>query len=508
MSNADIEVVQQIVENEVNFEGETQIVVVQERIIQVVEVVSGFVPSDEYVRKSGDTMTGDLEVNTQITEAGNRVVSVKEGTRTLYVEKTGNDSNDGLTPATAFLTRQKGLNVAAIQYSTEQTDLFVGVGDWDDDAVMPGIAYGTIRVVGADTSDPTQTVFLGGLSTPAISTGIDHRNNSADLIVEGVEMKDHFFSIYCENTKLTMKGIKWTNCSYAYRDDGGTQASIVPGDYATQYDGWTIGNNFAFTVGRGGKLSLSTHIVANNMDRMWSVSPGGSFNLSSGGSWNVTHKASPTFGPFTVFTDGEVSVSLQGDTTTDGVDNPVSDDGAWIYSSDGRPASVRFIGGYTHTISNLKRRFGSSTQGTFSVSDSDSVTFIETNVPSGPQINIGSVAFDTESIITKAGAEYSAQGFDSRIVISPFNDDIKTADYEYIVTDRRVQFDTSAMSLTADLPSAPITGQTHAAIVETGGNDLIMDGNGNNIHGSTTYTISTVGSTTFMYNGTQWVLVT
>lgn len=503
MSNADIEVVQQTVENEVNFEGETQIVVVQERIIQVVEVVSGFVPSDEYVRKSGDTMTGDLEVNTKITENGADLISVASGDRIIYLQKDGDDNNDGRTPATAFLTRQKAYNVAAIQRSTEETVIQYGEGIWDDEGVMPTVGFGTVRELGSDTLDPSKTVIKGTLDVPAISYGTRIENSGIYLIVEGIQYRDHFFSMYGENARVDFIGCQWDECSYGFRGNGGSKVRFIEGDVPNSYVGWN-GNNFAFLTGVGGSIVVSDNIEVRNMDRAFSVQSG-AFSVTGSYDPVLVHKENATFGPFGVYSAGNSRVSISGSFDADGNDASVSSESALIYASLGQTI-VTIIGGNPQTIKDYEQRIATSETGTVSLSDGSTV-WNETNINRPFKVTLGSFSDGVDGTLGESGGEYRTPALDSSIIISDFNDDIKTADFEYTLVDRRVQFDTSGGAITADFPADPTNGQTHSAIVVVGGNDLTMDGNGKNILGSTTYTISSVGATTFLYNGTQWIII-
>jgi hypothetical protein len=435
------------------------------------------------------------------------LVSISSATRTIYVTKTGDDATgDGRTVGTAFLTRQKALDVAAIQRSVDETVIQYGAGTWDGGAVIGTVAFGTIREKGNNTLDPTETKFEGGLDSFQFTWGIRNENTGVYYIAEGVEFSNHFYAMQAENTRIDIVGCTFTQCSYGFRDLGGSTLQILKGDVSNNYVGWSAGTNFAFSGGLNGKIILADDIVATGMDRFIALQDGGSLTKSSGFIPDVTFKTNATQGPFGVFADGKTRISIQGDWVLDGNDATPNAEAAFIFASSGSPCAVTIIGGATITLTDFAYRFNSSDDGIFQMNDGGSVTWTETNVASTYNVNIGSTASSTTSTIATAGGTWTEAVFDSKSVILPLDLVIKTADLTLEITDTRTQYDTSGGAITVDLPAAPITKETHTVIVETGGNNLTVDGNGNNIHGSATYVISSVGATSFIYNGTQWVL--
>lgn len=81
--------------------------------------------------------------------------------------------------------------------------------------------------------------------------------------------------------------------------------------------------------------------------------------------------------------------------------------------------------------------------------------------------------------------------------------------YPYtVLTEDEFIFADSSSAHTVNLPSSPSLGQRHTVIDVTGTantNNITVSGNGNNIIGSSTFTINLAyGAVSFIYNGTQW----
>lgn len=77
--------------------------------------------------------------------------------------------------------------------------------------------------------------------------------------------------------------------------------------------------------------------------------------------------------------------------------------------------------------------------------------------------------------------------------------------YNVLATDDNIVCDTSGGAFPVILPASPDTGRVHTIILEVAGNDLTIDGNGNNIYGDTTATLDVAGDAIqVMFNGTQW----
>jgi len=81
-----------------------------------------------------------------------------------------------------------------------------------------------------------------------------------------------------------------------------------------------------------------------------------------------------------------------------------------------------------------------------------------------------------------------------------------TANYTLLATDDNRVADTSGGVFTYTLPASPEDGRIYTILLETAGNTLTIDGNGNNIMGSATTTMGTAyDAVQLIYNGTQWL---
>jgi len=91
--------------------------------------------------------------------------------------------------------------------------------------------------------------------------------------------------------------------------------------------------------------------------------------------------------------------------------------------------------------------------------------------------------------------------------IESINATAKTANYTVVSTDDNVVCDTSGGAFTVTLPASPEAGRVHAVILETAGNILTVSGNGKNIIGNATMTMSSAyDSASLIYSGAQWLL--
>jgi len=83
----------------------------------------------------------------------------------------------------------------------------------------------------------------------------------------------------------------------------------------------------------------------------------------------------------------------------------------------------------------------------------------------------------------------------------------KTANYTILDTDHNTWSDTSGGAFWNKLPLAPNIGERHNIILDTIGNTLTVDGNGQNINGSATWSMTTKSTMQLIYNGNQWDII-
>ncbi len=81
----------------------------------------------------------------------------------------------------------------------------------------------------------------------------------------------------------------------------------------------------------------------------------------------------------------------------------------------------------------------------------------------------------------------------------------KTGAFTVDKFDEHVVCNTSGGAFTVTLLADPREGKTLTIVLETAGNNLTVDGNGNNINGDSTVTMSDAGDAMqLIFNGTQW----
>lgn len=178
---------------------------------------------DMFLKKTGDTGTGDftfeqdVEVNGNLTENGARAFTVLQSVRNLYVnESTGDDSNDGRSAATPFATIQKGLNEAAFQASSDQTIVNIAPGTYAEAVVSPKYGLGEVLLLG-DRSTPANVIIQGDLPAAIASTGITHYDTTFALVVEGITFQNYFYCMQAQNARLEVGGCVGDNIGYFVR---------------------------------------------------------------------------------------------------------------------------------------------------------------------------------------------------------------------------------------------------------------------------------------------------
>lgn len=110
----------------------------------------------EYVKKTGDTMTGELYINNDIVLAG-----LKDNV-TLYVSTTGNDSTGDGTSGKPFLTIAKALSVLPKNLNGKTATITVAAGTYNEARVdVTSFSGGELVITGTSSS-----------AKPSITNGI------------------------------------------------------------------------------------------------------------------------------------------------------------------------------------------------------------------------------------------------------------------------------------------------------------------------------------------------
>jgi len=102
-------------------------------------------------------------------------------------------------------------------------------------------------------------------------------------------------------------------------------------------------------------------------------------------------------------------------------------------------------------------------------------------------------------------AEVSAYLTSGRM--EPIDGTTKTA--TFTITDAykntaNIVCDTTGGAFTVYLNASPTQGRVYTVILEAHTGTLTINGNGNNINGAATTTLTAVGAVTLIFNGTQW----
>jgi hypothetical protein len=361
---------------------------------------------------ANDTVFVVDTISKQVLVNDANVFTVLQATREIYVDPAGDDSNPG-TSAAPFATIQKAANVAGYQASSDETIINIAAGTYEEQVVVPKYALGKIRFRGEDLTDPTLTVIEGLLDNPAISTGIDHRNNAAFVVVEGLRIANSFYNIRTERTKLEVTGIDSYLGSYLVLDGGDSDIDFTDnGSYNTTYEGWS-GTNFPIVLGRGTNCTIDDEIVATSFDRFVTISAGAQCLTTA--ECNLTHKAGASFGPFTFFVSNGGRINLQADVIADGNDATPDTDTSFIYFNGGFPDSSFITGSTTFTVSDFDYVFGTADQGTAYYSDDTSITFNKTNVNNDVKANIGAYAFDDTALVAGTSVNWQDNQFNSTV---------------------------------------------------------------------------------------------
>jgi hypothetical protein len=191
----------------------------------------------------------------------------------LFVSKTGNDDNDGLTLGNAFATIEKALSIA-----TTNTTVFVKSGDYTENNPMTipqrvGIVGDNLRTVTVRPANPTQDIFY--VNNACFVTGITFRdhlhpsaafafnpNGSAGLITTSPYIQD------CSSITTTGKGMyidgnaalglkSMVLDAYTQFNQGGTGIHIDNEGYAQLVSIFTINTQDGILCTNGASCSIT-----------------------------------------------------------------------------------------------------------------------------------------------------------------------------------------------------------------------------------------------------------
>ena len=178
-------------------------------------------------------------------------------TLNLYVSTTGNDSNNGLTSGTPFLTLQRAINIAYCNYDTQGNNIVVNVaaGTYTTGAVMtvPLLGGGTLQFLG-NTSSPSTVVVTIGTTAPCFGSA-----SGARLQVSGFSLSAPVGSVSVGGTALTasLAGILtydhiiFNGCARSHTETGAAGWMSAVGPYTI-----AAGAPFHQIAGSGNSVNL------------------------------------------------------------------------------------------------------------------------------------------------------------------------------------------------------------------------------------------------------------
>ena len=204
---------------------------------------------------------------------------------------------------------------------------------------------------------------------------------------------------------------------------------------------------------------------------MWRQTKGGEEGQTGGGDQNAYHKN----------VDSEI-LGTSEKTTPIGSDVLLLEDSAGTYSK----KRIQFTNLRAAVLT-----FGDNDKILFGDAGDGSIYYDGTNLVINPK-ETGTGYLDVQGTIAVTG------------VIEEVNTTTKTANYTVVGTDDNILCDTSGGGFTVTLPASPEDGRVYSVLLDVAGNDITVDGNGNNINGSTTAVWGSVGAIILVYNGTQW----
>jgi len=362
------------------------------------------------------TVTGDAEVNGELTENGAPVMTALQATRNIYVNgATGDDTNDGRAAGTAFKTIQKGVNIAGYQASNNQTIVNVAAGTYHEpNVVVPKYAIGEILILG-DRTTPSDIVLTGDLSLVETHVAFTHENNSALLVIEGIQFEDYFRGVRVENAAVSIGGCIFEDMGQAV--SGVNYANILyfdNGVFNTTYNGTT-----AFYLGWMTVVSdfcrviISDDIVATNVDRFVNAQNRCRVALSIGYDLNITFK---TTGPQCFFLlDSDLFTG--GDIIADGNKAVPVTNSAFVFISGGS-CQTFFLGGDTWTIDDFDYVFLNFGVGQTYWSDDSSVGMTLTNVNNKGRFGFNDTGYDDTGLMAGGDVVYEIGGYDANMILT------------------------------------------------------------------------------------------
>ena len=362
------------------------------------------------------TVTGDAEINGELTENGAPVFTASQTTRNLYVNgATGSDSNDGRTSGTAFETIQEGVNIAGYQASDTQTVVNIAAGTYHEpNVVVPKYAVGEILVLG-DRTTPSNVKLTGDLALVEIHVAFTHENNSALLVIEGIEIEDYYRGVEVDNAAVEIGGCVFDDIGVAV--NGSNFASILyfdNGVFNTTYNGTTaLYLGWMTVVSDFCKVIISDDIVATNVDRFVNAQNRCRVALSTGYDLNITFK---TTGPQCFFLlDSDLFTG--GDIIADGNKAAPVTNSAFVFISGGS-CQTFFLGGDTWTIDDFDYVFLNFGVGQAYWSDDSSVGMTLTNVNNKGRFGFNDTGYDDTGLMAGGDVVYEIGGYDANMILT------------------------------------------------------------------------------------------
>lgn len=207
---------------------------------------------------------------------------------TKYVSTTGDDNNDGDTPATAYLTPHKGVNEAC-KYLGEKTVQFLD-GTFNISTVLsiPIYATGRLNLIG-DPTDPSNVVIDAGANLITIIGhggdlsflgGQNTLQNSCEVFIDGITLENGLFSFWVDGGKLTVGSLAMNPIGYGVTCAG--VGKVFFSEVATASTITSSGGLGGFLLANQGSVICHQGLTLNNVEYGFNCDNSGTLEIVDG----------------------------------------------------------------------------------------------------------------------------------------------------------------------------------------------------------------------------------
>ena len=157
---------------------------------------------------------------------GDEAVRATSGQVTIYVRKTGSDTNEGYSSGDAFLTVARAIDELYIWAARDTVTVDIGAGHYDESALIVRWPYGGNLKVAGDRTTITSSCAISNIGS--ITSDSPHEYVALDITLpvgESVSVGDHIIVTDTADTvdaKYLVRG-----CHRVYAWDGGTRKATI-----------------------------------------------------------------------------------------------------------------------------------------------------------------------------------------------------------------------------------------------------------------------------------------